>query len=78
MKRVSPKAAKDVSKETAKNNQEEATGHSQLTMQVVDHVRALIASGEVHPGDRLPPERELARKLKISRSSLRAGIGFLS
>jgi GntR family transcriptional regulator, transcriptional repressor for pyruvate dehydrogenase complex len=47
-------------------------------MQVVEHVRALIASGEVKPGDRLPPERELARKLKISRSSLRAGIGFLS
>jgi GntR family transcriptional repressor for pyruvate dehydrogenase complex len=56
----------------------EATGHSQLTMQVVEHVRALISSGEVKPGDRLPPERELARKLKISRSSLRAGIGFLS
>src|ERR1700686_3038038 len=47
-------------------------------MQVVKHVRSLISSGEVHPGDRLPPERELARKLKISRSSLRAGIGFLS
>src|SRR6266481_3395721 len=47
-------------------------------MQVVEHVRSLISSGEVHPGDRLPPERELARKLKISRSSLRAGIGFLS
>src|ERR1700748_3737610 len=47
-------------------------------MQVVEHVRALIASGEVKPGDRLPPERELARKLQISRSSLRAGIGFLS
>ena len=57
---------------------EESTAHSQLTMQVVEHVRSLIARGEVHPGDRLPPERELARKLKISRSSLRAGIGFLS
>src|SRR6266702_2143433 len=57
---------------------EEANGHSQLTLQVVDHVRALIASGELRPGDRLPPERELARELKISRSSLRAGIGFLS
>lgn len=47
-------------------------------MQVVEHVRRLISSGEVRPGDRLPPERELARKLNISRSSLRAGIGFLS
>jgi len=47
-------------------------------MQVVEHVRSLISSGELHPGDRLPPERELARKLSISRSSLRAGIGFLS
>src|SRR5258705_10449974 len=47
-------------------------------MQVVEHVRSLLRSGAVHPGDRLPPERELARKLKISRSSLRAGIGFLS
>ena len=58
--------------------QDGATGHSQLTMQVVDHVRELVASGKLRPGDRLPPERELARKLKISRSSLRAGIGFLS
>src|ERR1700684_4481823 len=47
-------------------------------MQVVEHVRALIAKGEVKPGDPLPPERELARDLKISRSSLRAGIGFLA
>ena len=55
-----------------------SSGHSQLTMQVVDHVKQLVASGELKPGDRLPPERELARSLKISRSSLRAGIGFLS
>ena len=57
---------------------DQLTNHSQLTMQVVDHVRELIANGELKPGDRLPPERELARSLKISRSSLRAGIGFLA
>ena len=68
MKHETPKA----------ETQDGATGHSQLTMQVVDHVRQLVANGELKPGDRLPPERELARKLKISRSSLRAGIGFLS
>jgi GntR family transcriptional repressor for pyruvate dehydrogenase complex len=67
-----------VKKAAKKEVAEEATGHSQLTMQVVEHVRNLISTGEVQPGDRLPPERELARKLKISRSSLRAGIGFLS
>ncbi len=56
----------------------EPVGHSQLTMKVVAYVRSLIASGALGPGDRLPPERELARKLKISRSSLRSGIGFLA
>ena len=61
-----------------KKSGEEPASHSQLTMQVVDYVRGLISSGTLHPGDRLPPERELARELKISRSSLRAGIGFLS
>jgi GntR family transcriptional repressor for pyruvate dehydrogenase complex len=65
-------------KKEIKDVHEETTGHSQLTMQVVEHVRSLIAKGEVKPGDRLPPERDLARQLKISRSSLRAGIGFLS
>jgi GntR family transcriptional repressor for pyruvate dehydrogenase complex len=61
-----------------KGNAADATAHSQLTMQVVEYVRGLIDRGELHPGDRLPPERELARSLKISRSSLRSGIGFLS
>ena len=65
-------------KEANEQTSNHTAPHSQLTMQVVEHVRALIASGEVKPGDRLPPERELARKLQISRSSLRAGIGFLS
>jgi GntR family transcriptional repressor for pyruvate dehydrogenase complex len=63
---------------TTKPSSKDPGGHSQLTLQVVDHVHALIASGALRPGDRLPPERELARELKISRSSLRAGIGFLS
>ena len=48
------------------------------TMQVVNHVRSLIENGTLQPGDKIPPERELARTLKISRASLRTGIGYLA
>ncbi len=48
------------------------------TMQVVNHVRALIEKGTLQPGDKLPPERELARTLNVSRASLRTGIGYLA
>jgi GntR family transcriptional repressor for pyruvate dehydrogenase complex len=47
------------------------------TEQVVARIHAMIASGELHAGDRLPPERELARQLGISRPSLRAGFRSL-
>jgi GntR family transcriptional repressor for pyruvate dehydrogenase complex len=37
-------------------------------------IRSLIVSGEYGPGDRLPPERELAQELDVSRTALREGI----
>lgn len=48
------------------------------TMRVVNHIRALIENGTLRPGDKIPPEREFARSLNISRASLRAGIGYLA
>jgi GntR family transcriptional repressor for pyruvate dehydrogenase complex len=48
------------------------------TRKVVNHVRRLIEKGSLQPGDRIPPERDLARTLKISRASLRTGIGYLA
>jgi GntR family transcriptional repressor for pyruvate dehydrogenase complex len=48
------------------------------TMQVVNHIRALIENGTLRPGDKIPPEREFARYLNISRASLRTGIGYLA
>jgi GntR family transcriptional repressor for pyruvate dehydrogenase complex len=48
------------------------------TMQVVNHIRSLIENGTLQPGDRLPPERDFARRLRISRASLRTGIGYLA
>ena len=47
------------------------------TMQVVNHIRSLIENGTLQLGDKIPPEREFARSLKISRASLRTGIGYL-
>lgn len=49
-----------------------------LTMQVANHIRSLIERGELHPGDKIPPERDFARSLKISRASLRTGINYLA
>lgn len=45
--------------------------------QVVTQVREMIRQGSLKPGDRLPPERELAKRLGISRASLRHGLRFL-
>jgi GntR family transcriptional regulator, transcriptional repressor for pyruvate dehydrogenase complex len=51
---------------------------SHLTMQVVNHIRAMIEDGTLKPGEKIPPEREFAQKLKISRASLRTGIGYMA
>jgi GntR family transcriptional regulator, transcriptional repressor for pyruvate dehydrogenase complex len=48
-----------------------------VSTRVVAHLCVLIDSGELQPGDQLPPERELARRMKVSRASLRTGIAFL-
>ena len=50
---------------------------SQNTEQVVARVYELIKHDDLKPGDRLPPERELAKQLGISRPALRAGLGSL-
>ncbi|MGA9671333.1 MAG: FadR/GntR family transcriptional regulator [Terracidiphilus sp.] len=51
--------------------------NSLLTTKVVDHIRAKLENGSLKPGDRIPPERELAKILNMSRASLRTGIGYL-
>ena len=46
--------------------------------QVVRHVALLIERGELRPGDRLVPERELAEQLGVSRPTVRAGLHALA
>jgi GntR family transcriptional repressor for pyruvate dehydrogenase complex len=48
------------------------------TEQVIAHVRTLIESGTVKPGDRLPAERELAVNVGVSRPTVRAGLRALA
>jgi GntR family transcriptional repressor for pyruvate dehydrogenase complex len=55
-----------------RDQQEQATGL------VVEHVRRLIESGEIKPGDRLPPERDLALEMGVSRPTLRSGLQALA
>lgn len=54
-----------------------------LTEAVVQALLGKILSGDLRPGDRIPPERELAEQMGVSRSSVHlavlelAGKGFL-
>jgi GntR family transcriptional regulator, transcriptional repressor for pyruvate dehydrogenase complex len=57
---------------------EEDVVDTHRTMHVVNHIRTLIEDGTLKPGDKIPPEREFARSLKISRATLRTGIGYLA
>lgn len=46
--------------------------------EVASRLRDMIHSGELSAGDKLPPERDLAKILGVSRPTLRAGIRSLS
>jgi len=48
------------------------------TAQVVAFVRNLIERGRVHPGDRLPTERQLAGEIGVSRATVRASLRALA
>ncbi|HEY4350692.1 MAG TPA: FadR/GntR family transcriptional regulator [Paraburkholderia sp.] len=45
-----------------------------LYRQIADQIRELIKSGEFPAGSRLPPERDLARQLGVSRPSVREAL----
>lgn len=44
---------------------------------VIDRIKKQISSGAFRPGDRLPPERELAEGLGASRNSVREALRVL-
>jgi len=48
-----------------------------LTDQAIVKIKDMILAGELKPGDRLPPEKELSEALGLSRSSLREAVKAL-
>lgn len=48
-----------------------------ISSQIAEQIRNSIMSGEFVPGDRLPPERELAEMFGVSRPSVREALNIL-
>ncbi len=48
-----------------------------LTREVIQSLRQYIVANRLGPGDRLPPERELAASLKVGRSTVREALTVL-
>lgn len=49
-----------------------------LPDQIIDRILELIKSKQLQPGDKLPPERELAEMMQVGRQTLRAALRALS
>src|SRR5215471_10720144 len=48
-----------------------------LNEQIAEKIQLQITDGKLKPGDRLPPERELASLLKVNRATVREAIHLL-
>lgn len=56
----------------------QAVSHRRLTEAIADQIEQLILNHELQIGDALPPERELAAQLQVSRNILREAISMLA
>lgn len=62
---------------THTNLEVESVKRQTLAKQVVERIVQLLMSGQLKPGDRLPPEMELMRMLEVSRPVLREALSSL-
>ena len=49
-----------------------------LADEIIDRLKAMIASGEMRPGDALPSERELIERFGVGRLPIREALQTLS
>src|ERR671930_2747327 len=55
----------------------EPVRRSRIYEHIVDQIHALIREGRWSPGDQIPPERELAERFRVSRTSVREALRAL-
>ncbi len=55
----------------------EAVRKTKVYEQVASQIERLILEGALQPGDKLPPERELAERFQVSRSAVREALRTL-
>lgn len=54
------------------------TKPTRVSAQIAEQIRSSILAGEFSPGEKLPPERELAELFGVSRPSVRQAINMLA
>src|ERR1044071_9573216 len=55
----------------------EPVKRSRIYEHIVEQIHALIREGRWAPGDQIPPERELAERFRVSRTSVREALRAL-
>jgi GntR family transcriptional repressor for pyruvate dehydrogenase complex len=55
----------------------EPVKRSRIYEHIIDQIHALIREGRWAPGDQIPPERELAERFRVSRTSVREALRAL-
>jgi GntR family transcriptional regulator, transcriptional repressor for pyruvate dehydrogenase complex len=55
----------------------EPVKRSRIYEHIVQQIRTLISDGSWRPGDQIPPERELAERFQVSRTSVREALRAL-
>ncbi len=62
---------------TAARTRRKAADDTRLTAKILEKIKRLIATGAVTPGEKFPPERELAKEFGVNRASLRQAMKVL-
>jgi len=55
----------------------ERIANQRIYQQIVDQISRMIRDGSLKPGDRLPPERQLAEEFGVSRAAVREALSAL-